>query len=106
MFWRKWTQIIPAYDATNNYRSVIEQTYRDVDGVLGKALATLDERTTLIVLSDHGFAPFYRAFNLNSWLKNEGYASLTDDTEGELLQNVNWAKTRAYGWGLTGCPST
>jgi len=102
MFWRTMDPNHPSYDSTTNYRSVIEQAYRDVDGVLGKALETLDEGTTLIVLSDHGFAPFYRAFNLNSWLKNEGYASLTDDKEGELLQNVNWTKTRAYGVGFNG----
>jgi predicted AlkP superfamily phosphohydrolase/phosphomutase len=102
MFWRTMDPHHPAYDATNNYQYVIEQTYREVDGVLGKALETLDEQTTVIVLSDHGFAPFYRAFNLNTWLKNEGYTSLRDDTEGELLLNVNWAKTRAYGVGFNG----
>ena len=102
MFWRTMDSQHPAHDSTNTNRSVIEQAYRDVDGVLGKALASLDEQTTLIVLSDHGFAPFYRAFNLNTWLMNEGYASLRNDTEGELLMNVNWAKTRAYGVGFNG----
>jgi predicted AlkP superfamily phosphohydrolase/phosphomutase len=102
MFWRTMDPHHPAHDPTTHSQSVIEQAYRDVDNVLGKALETLDEQTTLIVLSDHGFAPFYRAFNLNTWLKNEGYASLTDDAEGELLRNVNWARTRAYGVGFNG----
>ncbi|HXG30326.1 MAG TPA: alkaline phosphatase family protein, partial [Thermodesulfobacteriota bacterium] len=79
-----------------------EQTYIDMDGVLGKALKRIDGNTTLIVLSDHGFAPFYRAFNLNTWLKKEGYASLTDDSEGDFFSNVDWSKTRAYGAGFNG----
>jgi predicted AlkP superfamily phosphohydrolase/phosphomutase len=73
-----------------------------MDGVLGKALKKMDEHTTLIVLSDHGFAPFYRAFNLNTWLKNEAYASLTDDSEGDFFSNVDWSNTRAYGAGFNG----
>ncbi len=102
MFWRTMDPNHPAYDPTSKYRGLIEQTYIEMDGVLGKALKKLDEHTTLIVISDHGFAPFYRAFNLNTWLKNEGYASLTDESEGNLFLNVDWGKTQAYGAGFNG----
>jgi len=30
----------------------------------------VDENTTLLVLSDHGFAPYRHSFNLNTWLLN------------------------------------
>lgn len=102
MFWRTMDPNHPAYDPTSGYRRAIEQTYIDMDGVLGKALKKIDGNTTLIVLSDHGFAPFYRAFNLNTWLKKEGYVSLTDDSEGDFFSNVDWSKTRAYGAGFNG----
>lgn len=102
MFWRTMDPRHPAYDPTSKHRGVIEQGYVDMDRVLGKALEKVDENTTIIVLSDHGFAPFYRAFNLNTWLKNEGYASLSDESEGEFFQNVDWTKTRAYGAGFNG----
>ena len=102
MFWRTMDPNHPAYDPNSKYRRVIEQTYIDMDQVLGKALKSIDKNTTLIVLSDHGFAPFYRAFNLNTWLKNEGYASLTDDEEGDFFHNVDWSTTRAYGAGFNG----
>jgi predicted AlkP superfamily phosphohydrolase/phosphomutase len=105
MFWRTMDPNHPAYDPTSPYRQVIEQTYQEMDAVLGNALEKIDSQTTLIVMSDHGFAPFYRTFNLNTWLKNEGYASLIDESdrgEKEFLRNVNWAKTRAYGLGLYG----
>jgi hypothetical protein len=37
-----------------------------------------DKDTTLIVMSDHGFAGFNRCFNLNSWLLDNGYTYLLD----------------------------
>lgn len=102
MFWRTMDPNHPAYDPTSRFQQVIENTYREMDTVLGKVMKKVDKHTTLIVLSDHGFAPFYRAFNLNTWLKHEGYASLTDHSEGEFLQNVDWSRTRAYGLGFNG----
>jgi predicted AlkP superfamily phosphohydrolase/phosphomutase len=81
---------------------VIENAYIEMDGVLGRVLDSIDGDTTVIVLSDHGFAPFYRAFNLNTWLKDNGYSYLTDDSEGEFFQNVDWSRTRAYGVGFNG----
>ena len=102
MFWRTMDSDHPAHDPGTKYRMVIENIYREADVILKKALKKLDNNTTIMVLSDHGFAPFYRAFNLNTWLKNEGYVSLVDDSEGGFLQNVNWSQSRAYGMGFNG----
>jgi predicted AlkP superfamily phosphohydrolase/phosphomutase len=71
-----------------------------MDGALAKLFEKVDAQTTLIVLSDHGFAPFYRAFHLNSWLRSQGYVSLLDFSQGEMLQNVDWKNTRAYATGF------
>jgi predicted AlkP superfamily phosphohydrolase/phosphomutase len=92
----------PAYDSGSKLKSAVENTYIEMDGVLGRVLDSIDGDTTVIVLSDHGFAPFYRAFNLNTWLKNNGYAYLTDGSEGEFFKNVDWERTRAYGVGFNG----
>jgi predicted AlkP superfamily phosphohydrolase/phosphomutase len=42
--------------------------------------------------------------NLNSWLLREGYLSLDPDrTEsGDYLDGVDWSRTRAYAFGLSG----
>jgi predicted AlkP superfamily phosphohydrolase/phosphomutase len=99
-FWRSFDPKHPAYEPGNPYANVIEDGYREMDGALAKLLNRVDSQTTLIVLSDHGFAPFYRAFHLNSWLRSQGYVSLLDFSEGEMLQNVDWKNTRAYATGF------
>jgi len=102
MFWRTMDPKHPAYDSGSKLKLVIENAYIEMDRVLGRVLDSIDGDTTVIVLSDHGFAPFYRAFNLNTWLRDNGYAKLTDDSEGEFFQNVDWEKTSAYGVGFNG----
>jgi len=87
------------------YGGVLEDMYAQMDRMLGRALAKLDGETTLIVLSDHGFAPFERSFNLNTWLLQNSYIALNPDREGpagDLFQDVDWTRTRAYGLGLNG----
>jgi predicted AlkP superfamily phosphohydrolase/phosphomutase len=94
----------PIHDAevAAKHGHVLFDLYMRMDNVLEKALQKVDENTTIIVMSDHGFSPFYRCFNLNKWLKDNGYITLTDDEEGEFYSNVNWYKTRVYGLGLNG----
>jgi predicted AlkP superfamily phosphohydrolase/phosphomutase len=50
--------------------------YRKVDSILGEAAARLDEQTTLMILSDHGFCRKRNDVQLNRWLKNNGYLEL------------------------------
>jgi predicted AlkP superfamily phosphohydrolase/phosphomutase len=105
MFWRTMDPAHPLHDARSPYAGVIERAYRDMDVLVGKALKRVDDRTTLIVMSDHGFAPFYRTFNLNSWLRQEGYLHLASGpapAAGGPFDAVNWGLTRAYGLGLNG----
>ena len=102
MFWRTMDPNHPAHSPSSPFQDVIEQTYHEMDAVLGKTLKNIDTNTTLIIMSDHGFAPFYRTFNLNTWLKSEGYVSVFDNSEGEFLQDVDWSATRAYGLGFNG----
>ena len=107
MFWRLMDPKHPEYDATlaEQNGSAIADFYQQIDQVLGQVLPKVDDRTTLLVLSDHGFAPYYRSFNLNTWLLNHGYIKLKSDANAdssEPFANVDWSQTRAYGLGLNG----
>ena len=83
---------------------VIEPLYRDMDRILGDTLKYVDNETAIFVLSDHGFCSFRRGVNLNSWLHREGYLTLEAGRtiSGEYLEGIDWAKTRAYTFGLSG----
>jgi predicted AlkP superfamily phosphohydrolase/phosphomutase len=104
MLWYLTDPEHPIYEEelAKTYGHTLEDIYVTMDGAVGKVLGKVDDNTTLIVMSDHGFAPFNRAFNLGTWLKDNGYITLTDDTEGEFYDNVDWSRTRAYPLGLNG----
>ncbi len=82
----------------------IEDLYRRMDLLAGKAMAHAGPDTVLFVLSDHGFCAFRRAVNLNSWLHRNGYLALTGGIveSGRYFEGVDWSRTRAYCLGLGG----
>ncbi len=106
MFWRAMDARHPARhgEISAPHEQLIAGLYQEMDAALGKAMKKVDSQTTLIVMSDHGFAPYYRSFNLNTWLLQNGYLALNPGVDpaaaGDYLVNVDWARTRAYGMGL------
>jgi predicted AlkP superfamily phosphohydrolase/phosphomutase len=107
MLWRLIDPQHPEYNAESaaQYGSALSEFYQQIDQVLGEVLPRLDDHTTLLVLSDHGFAPYNRSFNLNTWLLNNGYVTLKSEPNPDqsvAFANVDWSRTRAYGLGLNG----
>ena len=107
MFWRFLDPSSPTHDPAlaARYGVVIESIYKEMDALLGRALEKAGRDTVVIVMSDHGFNPFRRAFNLNTWLKENGYHVLKSERrlgEGSLFMNTDWSRSRAYGVGLNG----
>ncbi len=80
------------------------ESYQFVDRSIGEVMAHA-AGATLVVMSDHGFARFDRAFNVNTWLRKEGFLH-TDDpwvaAVGEGFAGVDWGRTQAYAMGLNG----
>jgi len=107
MFWRLIDKNHPSYDPdlASRYGNAIEKIYIEMDKLLGRALDKVDKDTILVVMSDHGFSPFRRSFNLNTWLLENGYHNLKNrwrQTQESLFQNTDWSRTKAYGLGLNG----
>jgi predicted AlkP superfamily phosphohydrolase/phosphomutase len=105
VMWRARDPEHPAYsDADARYRRVIDELYVEMDAVVGEAMARLGPNDLLVVMSDHGFAPWRRAFNVNSWLRDHGYLAVTSAQAGLSpgLAGVDWGRTRAYAVGLNG----
>ena len=80
------------------YQSVIEEMYVRMDQLLAKVLERADERTVVIVMSDHGFTNFKRGVNLNTWLFQHGYLKLQAGhvTSGDWFKGVDWENTQAF----------
>ena len=62
MMWRAMDPGHPAYTAADEkYRDVVAALYAQMDGVVGRTVAALGPDDLLVVMSDHGFAPWRRA---------------------------------------------
>ena len=51
---------------------MVKDYYRVLDGVIGEIVDSLDERTSLVIMSDHGFGELKKIFYLNTWLEKLG----------------------------------
>ena len=106
MMWRAMDPGHPAYKpADARFADTVKRIYEQFDRVVGRTLPRVEAGATLVVMSDHGFTSWRRAFHLNTWLKNEGYLAARDPNlkdEPGLYANVDWSQTRAYALGLNG----
>ena len=109
MIWRFRDREHPGYerDVSPELSTRIEEHYRRCDALLSAVLDKTDENTLLIVLSDHGFGTFRRAFDTNTWLWQNGLLALKDSRKPEAslsegFSEVDWSKTYAYAIGLGG----
>ncbi len=107
VFWRTIDPGHPLYSKklAASQGDFIGELYEKVDRAIGRVLERLDDKTWLMVMSDHGFSSFRRQFNLNSWLIDNGYLRIKPGTNRATatgFQGVNWSRTKAYGIGLNG----
>ena len=82
-FWKFMDQSHPGSQKTSQkYINVVQNTYKMMDDVLGWLIETLDEDTTLIVLSDHGFGCRQHGTGcLNDFLKEMGLLHYVEKNE-------------------------
>jgi predicted AlkP superfamily phosphohydrolase/phosphomutase len=106
MTWRNMDPGSPTHaEADLDHAGRIEQVYRELDAALGLAVRRAGLEATVMVMSDHGFAPWNRAFHVNTWLRDNGYLVLKDGVapaDVVMLAGVDWSRTRAYAIGING----
>ncbi len=105
MFWRHDVPEHPANRGrdTEKHRHVIDGMYVRMDDLIGRVNQELRDGDILFVLSDHGFCDFSRGVNLNVWLRENGYLTVTESVEsGDYFAGVDWSRTKAYAFGLSG----
>ncbi len=108
IFWRYLDDHHPFSSAKTpeDLRNAIENLYIETDRIVGNLLSHIDDQTVVLIVSDHGMAPFRRGLNLNTWLVKNGFMRLRSDADslpaGTFFPNVDWSQTRAYAVGIGG----
>jgi predicted AlkP superfamily phosphohydrolase/phosphomutase len=106
MMWRNMDHDSPTY-ATSDHKHEhrIRDVYAELDAALGVAVEKAGPGAVIMVMSDHGFAPWNRAFHVNTWLYDNGYLVLEEGVQPQdvdMLFGVDWRRTRAYAIGING----
>jgi predicted AlkP superfamily phosphohydrolase/phosphomutase len=107
MFWALNDKEHPYYhpEESRKFAYITDEMYRKFDRVLGHALKSIDPGIPVLAMSDHGFGPFRRSVNVNTWLVKEGYLKLNGNEINEevsILDNADWPASKAYALGLNG----
>jgi predicted AlkP superfamily phosphohydrolase/phosphomutase len=108
IYWALRDPLHPAYkpNEAEKYGDLIEQLYQQYDHILGDVLNRVSDKIPIIVMSDHGFAPFRRKVDLNRFLFDHNYIKLHSEIDYDnavlIPTQANWDETRAFAIGLNG----
>ncbi|HZW03750.1 MAG TPA: alkaline phosphatase family protein, partial [Anaerolineaceae bacterium] len=76
--WKYMDTTHPLHDRTKHlkYGGAIQAFYQYVDRALGALIDSLGEDTVVMLMSDHGFGPFYKFIHVNNWLQQQGWMQI------------------------------
>ncbi len=113
MMWRLIDPAHPMYDAAlaSKFGDSIERVYRKADDFVGEVVRRVGPDVPVMIVSDHGFHTWRKAVNLDTWLVQNGYMTLSGQQPGDkkladlfgggtFWENVDWSRTRAYAMGI------
>jgi predicted AlkP superfamily phosphohydrolase/phosphomutase len=90
----------PATARSGALREELERSelahYQSVDRLLGKLVSAADDKTLVVVVSDHGAKAKMADFKVNQLLADAGLLAYLPQEEGKPPR-VDWSRTRAYG---------
>lgn len=70
-FWADQQPDHPRYEP--EFPTAVDEMYVKLDGAVGRLVDAVPAGTHVFLVSDHGFAPFYCAFDVTGWLIANGY---------------------------------
>jgi predicted AlkP superfamily phosphohydrolase/phosphomutase len=94
--WKYMDQNHPLHDPGMfaKFGTAIRDYYHYVDGHLANIVESLDDDTTLIIMSDHGFGPFHKFIHVNNWLIQEELMHLKPGLRSQV-------KGTLFRWGFS-----
>jgi predicted AlkP superfamily phosphohydrolase/phosphomutase len=98
----------PRHDkaAAAEFAGEIDRAYVEMDRLVGEVAAKVGPDVRILVVSDHGFAPFRRGVNLNNFLCSQKLMTRSGNGGPGTMFNmqgfadVKWPETKAYAMGL------
>lgn len=96
-FWKYRDPNHPHYDkkSAELFRDAIPTIYSDLDRILGEVVGTMDNETTLFIISDHGMGiRSDKTIYVNRWLLYKGYLNLnvagnvSDRIKGRIIDFI------------------
>jgi predicted AlkP superfamily phosphohydrolase/phosphomutase len=81
------------------FGTAIRDYYQYMDNQLARILDTVDDDTTLIIMSDHGSGPFHKFIHVNNWLVQEGFMHVRSRLSSRFKQQLfglGFAPMNAY----------
>jgi len=84
-FWKYLDKRCQLYslDRAKYIRDLAMELYKMLDEMIGLVIKRMDKKTTLFIMSDHGFGPYDFSWSVNGWLSNLG---LYKKIEGSKLR--------------------
>lgn len=105
-FWGYFDPADPLYQMGGDFESVIPETYRLYDTIVGQIANATPVDTTLMVISDHGHGPRpRRVVNINGLLKSGGFlvertgSARAHIAAGDLVKRTAVRTISRRGWG-------
>jgi predicted AlkP superfamily phosphohydrolase/phosphomutase len=94
--WKFMSASHPLHDPEKQtkYGDAILRYFQHVDRALDRIVASLDDDTTLVLMSDHGFGPFHKFIHLNNWLRQQGWLQIKRTSRARI-------KSGLFDLGLT-----
>jgi len=99
MFWKFLDPENPQYDSekAKKYSKAIYDYYQEADKFIGELSASVDDNTTIIIMSDHGGASLNKYLYLNKYLKDLGLLSIKEKPGlNKILVNIGFKKDVLY----------
>jgi predicted AlkP superfamily phosphohydrolase/phosphomutase len=103
---RMWKYMDPEDHITDpahlRIKELLKHFWQHLDAVVGELLRTVDEETTVMVVSDHGFGTQDETFYINRWLHDHGFLKLRTDFHSRRSVSSSLSKTvRRVGATIT-----
>lgn len=88
-FWQFLTQKQRKRNESRDKQNFVLMAYQEICRLIDKITSEfLDDRTVIVLVSDHGFGPMNKCFHINNWLKKQGFLQTKKNLSRRLSLKV------------------